>query len=40
MLEVAPGGTQLIRVESAAPSSDTADVLAAHFGLYRDVPVR
>jgi hypothetical protein len=39
MVEVAPGGTQLVRAVFRAPRGRTADVLVPHFGLFRDVPV-
>jgi hypothetical protein len=40
MVEVAPGGTQLVRAVFPAPRGKTVDVLVPHFGLFRDVPVK
>jgi hypothetical protein len=40
LVDLAPGGTQLIRAVFPAPRGETVDVLVPHFGLFRDVPVR
>jgi hypothetical protein len=39
MLDIAPAGSQLLRVGFPAPGGHTADVLVPHFGLFAGVPV-
>jgi len=39
MMDIEPGGTQLIRAVFPAPEGKTADILVPHFGVFRNVPV-